>query len=135
MKMSWGTRSVKVSFPYGDLHDEPEGIAPRRVGSSRPGGKDHEPERRRSVTTHPAAISATQAAGPRGGPAGAAASKSRPSLPPAPAGRRRRASPGSAARLLRGLQRHPPDREAARDPHPQRDAIELAEFKCAISTR
>jgi hypothetical protein len=25
--MSWGNCSVKVSWPYGDFHDEPEGVA------------------------------------------------------------------------------------------------------------
>src|SRR2546428_14166630 len=114
MKMSWGNRSVKVSFPYGDLHDEPEGIAPRRVGSSRPGGKDHEPERRRSVTTHPAAISATQAAGPRGGPPGAAASKLRPAPPPAPSRCRPPPKSRPSAPLLSRGQRPPPDHETER---------------------
>jgi len=28
MKMSWGSCSVKMSSPYGDIHDEREGVAP-----------------------------------------------------------------------------------------------------------
>jgi hypothetical protein len=28
IKMSWGNCSVKMSSPYGDFHDEPQGVAP-----------------------------------------------------------------------------------------------------------
>jgi hypothetical protein len=30
--MSWGNCSVKMSSPNGDFHDEPEGVAPGRIG-------------------------------------------------------------------------------------------------------
>src|SRR5215472_15242202 len=46
MKMSWGNCSVKMSSPYGDFHDEPEGSAPRRSGH-RGLGRPHQQSRRR----------------------------------------------------------------------------------------
>src|ERR1700757_4028404 len=120
MKMSWGNCSVKVSWPYGDFHDEPEGVAPRGPGPGRPGGKDHQPGRRRRVAPDHAAISAAQAAGARGWPSGAPASESWAAFPPPPPGGAGGAGASPPTRSLRRLQRYASDREAARGPQARR---------------
>ena len=37
--MSWGNGSVKMSSPYGDFHDEPEGVAPGGTGGAALAGR------------------------------------------------------------------------------------------------
>src|SRR5437867_4642063 len=68
--MSWGNCYVKVSSPHGDFHDEPEGVAPGRLGGGRVGGADQQPGRRGGPTYVASAVSATQGAVSRGGRAG-----------------------------------------------------------------
>src|SRR5262245_53148497 len=43
IKMSWGNCSVKMSSPHGDIHDEPEGVAPGGVGHRRAGRTYQQP--------------------------------------------------------------------------------------------
>src|SRR5216117_1055773 len=43
IKMSWGNCSVKMSSLHGDFHDEPEGVASRRIGSGGAGRADQQP--------------------------------------------------------------------------------------------
>src|SRR6266849_2808171 len=57
-----GNCSVKVSCPYGDFHDEPEGTAPGRPGQSRAVRAHHQSRRRHGLACDRSAVSAPQAA-------------------------------------------------------------------------
>src|SRR5213593_374946 len=86
IKMSWGNCYVKVSSPHGDFHDEPEGVAPGRLGGGRVGRADQQPGRRGGPAYVAPAVSATQGAVSRGGRAGPPASWPGAALAPSLAG-------------------------------------------------
>src|SRR3989442_1162269 len=66
VKVSWGAPFVEESFPHGDLHDEPEGVAPGRPGQGRPRRTHHQSARSQESAAERPAISALEAP-PRGG--------------------------------------------------------------------
>src|SRR5713101_9009616 len=76
VKVSWGAPIVEVSFPYGDLHDEPEGVAPGRLGQGRPRRTHHQSTRSQESAAERPAISALEAP-PRDG-------RGRSAAPPEP---------------------------------------------------
>src|SRR5207302_9874599 len=104
IEMSWGNCSVKVSSPYGDFHDEPEGVAPRRTGDCGRGRPDQQSGGSRRPAHDAPAISAAQAALSRDGGGGTAPPKPRAPLAATPAGERGGPSPGAAARPVHGVQ-------------------------------
>src|SRR5439155_1237316 len=61
VKVSWGAPFVEVSFPHGDLHDEPEGVAPGRPGQGRPRMTHHQSARSHESAAERPAISALEA--------------------------------------------------------------------------
>src|SRR3989442_1661301 len=61
VKVSWGAPFVEVSFPHGDLHDEPEGVAPGRPGQGRPRTTHHQSARSHESAAERPAISALEA--------------------------------------------------------------------------
>src|SRR2546427_6438443 len=61
VKVSWGAPFVEVSFPHGDLHDEPEGVAPGRPGQGRPRRTHHQSARSHESAAERPAISAVEA--------------------------------------------------------------------------
>src|SRR5437588_11038189 len=106
IEMSWGNCSVKVSSPYGDFHDEPEGVAPRRTGDCGRGRPDQQSGGSRRPAHDAPAISAAQAALSRDGGGGTAPPKPRAPLAATPAGERGGPSPGGAARPVHGVPCH-----------------------------
>src|SRR5256712_13890104 len=61
VKVSWGAPFVEVSFPHGDLHDEPEGVAPGRPGQGRRRRTHHQSARSHESAAERPAISAVEA--------------------------------------------------------------------------
>src|SRR5205807_4875783 len=61
VKVSWGAPFVEVSLPHGDLHDEPEGVAPGRPGQGRPRTTHHQSARSHESAAERPAISALEA--------------------------------------------------------------------------
>src|SRR5215471_11839920 len=77
IKMSPRNCSVKMSPPYGDIHDEQEGSPPGRAGESGLGREDHEPGGSAGLAAECAAVQAAEGALPRGWRAGPIASQPR----------------------------------------------------------
>src|SRR5262245_18805239 len=95
--------SVKMSPPYGNIHDEQEGSPPSRAGESGLGWEDHEPRGSASLAAECAAVQAAEDALPRGWRAGPVASQPRAGVAAPVAARGAHAGGEAADHPLRGL--------------------------------
>src|SRR5256885_8865234 len=114
VKVSWGAPFVEVSLPHGDLHDEPEGVAPGRPGQGRPRTTHHQSARSHESAAERPAISALEAP-PRDGRGRSLASPEPwPAVGPPLARRAPHQGDDPHDHRLCGLQRCPSHRETAR---------------------
>src|SRR5574338_199215 len=114
MKMSSPNCSVKMSSPYGDIHDEQEGSATGGSGQSRVDWEDHECGRGAGVAPERAPVSAAESARAGGGGGWNCSPQPRAGVA-APARARAPDTRGAADDDdVRGLQRCACDREVAR---------------------